>query len=204
MNKNYITIISKPFLKLTKNQKLNKYVTCKCVCGNIKDILLTSIKSNKTKSCGCYHKLRNQEVQITHGLTKHPLYKIWKTIKARCLRKTDNNYKRYGQRGIKICDEWLIFINFYNWAISNGWKKELSIERKNNYENYCPENCKFATRKEQNNNTRRNRKIIAFNEIKNLSQWSEDYRCKVTYHTLKRRLNLGWNHEEAITTPKLR
>lgn len=196
---NKLIIIKGPYKKLY-NTKYKLVVLCKCSCGNIKEILHQSILQHKTKSCGCYHKERNKEVQTTHGLRKHSIYAIWKSMKQRCYNFKNKGYKNYGKRGIKVCQEWLDnFQTFYDWAIQNGYKKGLSIERKENNGNYCPENCKWASKQEQANNTRSNNRIYAFNETKTLMQWSKDSRCNVNYDCLKRRIILGWDSEKAIT-----
>jgi hypothetical protein len=90
------------------------------------------------------------EKRKMHGLTKHPLYKKWADMKKRCYNKNVDRYKNYGALGIEVCEEWKNnFFSFYNWSIENGWKEGLTIERKDNYGNYCPENCKYIPFNEQ-------------------------------------------------------
>jgi hypothetical protein len=115
---------------------------CRCECGKELDVLVYALLRGNTKSCGCLHK----DVLTTHDLTKHPLYKKWDGIKSRCYRKKDISYPHYGARGITMCDEWKEnFQRFYDWAIMNGWKKGLQIDRLDNDGNYEPANCTFAT-----------------------------------------------------------
>lgn len=89
-----------------------------------------------------------------HGLSSHNLYYRWNGILDRCNNKNSPQYKYYGERGIEVCEEWKKFIPFYNWAINNGYKKELEIDRINNNGNYCPENCRFVNHLIQMNNKR--------------------------------------------------
>ena len=87
-----------------------------------------------------------------HGLSKHPLNKIWRSMRRRCNNQSSSSYQRYGGRGISVCDEWNNFETFYRWAISNGWADGLSIDRIDNDRGYSPDNCRFASRKEQSRN----------------------------------------------------
>lgn len=201
---NRLTITSEPYTKDCGTYK-TKFVKCKCKCGNLIEVRLQSVKDSNTKSCGCLNiETRNKLKGITtHGLSKHPLYSLWQDIKNRCYNKKVNNYNDYGGRGIIVCKEWKNdFVVFYNWAINNGWGKGLEIDRKNNNGNYEPGNCRFGSSKANSNNRRSNIFIKAFNEEKTISQWIDDTRCSIKYKTLWRRINMGWNVERAITTPK--
>lgn len=131
----------------------HSYYKCKCDCGNHCVVLGTHLTRGSTTSCGC----RALEVQKTHGLSKHRLYRIWKNMRQRCLNSNLPRYEDYGGRGISICDEWLDdFKSFYDWAMSNGYRDDLSIDRIDNERGYEPGNCRWATDAEQTQNTRRN------------------------------------------------
>jgi hypothetical protein len=122
-------------------------------------------------------------------------------MKDRCYRHKNNQYKDYGGRGISVCDEWLNnFQAFYDWAMSHGYKEELTIDRIDNNGNYEPSNCRWATRKEQNNNTRRNRRVEFNNESHTVKEWCD--MLGITQSVFYHRLARGWTVEEALTGNK--
>lgn len=93
----------------------------------------------------------------THGLTQHPLYAVWFSMKSRCLTTTHHAFKDYGGRGIGVSSAWLEFEPFYEWAVAAGWTPGLSLERRNNELGYCAANCHFATKAQQAHNRRDNK-----------------------------------------------
>ena len=100
---------------------------------------------------------------VKHHLTNHPLYSVWINMKGRCYNPNDKSFKDYGGRGIRVCDEWINnFIAFYEWSMTNGYKKNLSIDRIDVNGNYEPSNCRWATIDVQSNN-KRNTIFIEFN-----------------------------------------
>ena len=122
-------------------------------------------------------------------------------MKNRCYNKNDSHYPRWGGRGIQICSEWLFdFDNFREWALYNGYADNLTIDRINNDGNYCPDNCRWVTVAEQNNNQRTNRLITYNGKTQNLKQWSKE--LHINYGTLLSRLDESkWSIEKAFTTP---
>lgn len=127
---------------------------CKCSCGNEKYIIASHLKKGLVKSCGCLYK-ETRGINKTHGLWGSTLYWIFASMKRRCYAPKDPHFDNYGGRGIEICDHWLNdFKSFYDWAISNGWEKGLQIDRINNNSDYEPSNCRFTTRKVNQNNRR--------------------------------------------------
>lgn len=136
----------------------------------------------------------------THGLSKTRLHRIWHSMYCRCYYPSTNQYKNYGGKGIKVCEEWKYaqgFINFYNWAINNGYSDELTIDRIDNEKDYSPENCRWLTLKEQSNH-RTNNRVIEYNGIKHtLSEWCEIYNINPV--TFSDRLKRGWTLEQALT-----
>lgn len=131
---------------------------CECDCGNKKIISGKSLRNGHTQSCGCYHKKQISKLNLKHGKSNLRIHKIWSNIKQRCFNENNLRYQYYGARGITICNEWKDdFMSFYNWAMMNGYKDNLSIDRIDVNGNYEPSNCRWATQSEQNANTR-NRK----------------------------------------------
>jgi hypothetical protein len=107
-------------------------------------------------------------------------------MKNRCYYEKHNRYKNYGQKGIIVCSEWLVFLNFYNWAIKNGWEEGLTIDRIDNSKNYEPSNCRFLTKKLQNRNRTTNRYFTYMGETKTIIEWSE--KLNIKYETLRQRI----------------
>ncbi len=123
-------------------------------------------------------------------------------MKERCYNTANKDYPNYGGRGIKVCDEWLSdFDKFMSWALSSGFEYRLTLDRVDVNGNYCPANCRFVSRKEQNRNMRKNVVLTAFGETKLLLDWINDDRCAVEYGTLSSRIRRGMSPEEAMTKP---
>lgn len=153
--------------------------------------------SKRNKETGLYSKYGIE----TTGKDKR-IYRIWSHLKDRCFCKTNKDYKKYGLRGITICNDWKDkqkgFINFYNWSINNGYKDNLTIDRINNNGNYEPNNCRWVTLLEQARNRRNNKNITYNNETHCISEWAEILNIprKCLEHRLKK-----WSMEQAFTKP---
>ena len=131
--------------------------------------------------------------------TTSGLYNSWKHMKERCYNPCCKHYRYWGGRGITVCDAWRIdFLAFKEWALANGYKKGLTIDRIDNDGNYEPSNCRWATKKEQSNNRRCLRYLTYKGETKTISEWSRITGIKVT--TLYMRVTAyGWSVERALT-----
>lgn len=140
-------------------------------------------------------------MSITHRLSKTPLYTIFHSMKGRCYNTNSASYKNYGGRGIKICEEWLNnFELFYHWAINNGWRKGLEIDRINVNGNYCPNNCRFVPRILNARNTTKNKPITYNGQTKCLSDWC--HLLNMNYSTMYSRIIVKkLSPEEAFSIP---
>lgn len=184
----------------TSNSKKPTWL-CKCTCGNETIVVSPSLLRGVTKSCGCLHKEQMERGNIKHGLRYTRIYKIWLGLQQRTGNVKNPNFADYGGRGIDVCAEWKEdFMAFYNWAMDNGYQENLSLDRKDNDKGYTPDNCRWATQKEQCNNQRTNRYITYLNETKTMKQWSEE--TGIPYSLLAARIDkLGWCIERALTEP---
>lgn len=163
------------------------YWHCLCDCGIEKDVLASHLTSGKIVSCGCLSAERIANLNRKHGMGNTRIYKIWCGMKTRCYNKNSKSYENYGGRGITVCDEWIHdFMNFYDWAMLNGYTDELSIDRIDNDGNYEPKNCRWTTHKEQSNNTRRTRLFLHNGVIKSLKQIATDE--NIDYKMLARKM----------------
>lgn len=200
-------LVGKRFGELTViasgNDLLNTYGRpiatweCKCSCGKIVTVRGNQLTGGKAKSCGHLRSERTAEFHTIHGKSHDRIYGIWKNMNARC---RDMNNESYGGRGITVCKDWQNdFKNFYNWAVENGYSESLTIDRIDVNGNYCPENCRWATDKEQARNTRYNR-IFEYNgETKCLAEWCEVF--GIIYNTAFSRISRGATKIDDICRP---
>lgn len=174
---------------------------CKCDCGKQKTVLASCLKRGLTISCGCFSSEQKSKRTKTHGFgNRDRLYRIWSNMKSRCYSQTDRNFKRYGARGIEICQEWRTdFLKFREWAIANGYQDGLSIDRIDNNKGYSPDNCRWADRTTQSNNRRTNVFITYHGETHTIAEWAMITGVKSA--TLASRKAHGWSDEECIEIP---
>lgn len=179
---------------------------CKCDCGNIHEVVSRSLVNGSSKSCGClgHGKFRNKTTE-KHGYSKERLYRVWGCMLNRCYDPNRSEYKNYGGRGIKVCNEWKnSYKAFREWAYSNGYDKSLSgrecsLDRVDSDGDYEPGNCRWISMSEQAWNKRdtvwlnyRGRSIT-FGEAEKIGG--------IAASTIRGRLKRGWTTERAIEQP---
>jgi len=177
-----------------KDKNYRSFHLCQCICGNKKIITDYSLKVS-TRSCGCIQKEVVSKTNSTHKMRLTSEYNIWSKMKSRCESPGQKSYKYYGAKGIKVCKRWQKFENFF---ADMGQRPTLkhSIDRKDNSKGYCPDNCRWATPKEQGANKTNNKKITIGTETKHLEEW---VRISGTpQSTIKNRLNRGWSNISAV------
>ena len=162
---------------LAETDTRKTYWVCKCDCGNMKTVRSDSLLCGAIKSCGCI-KRRQDEVNLTknhrHRMSGTRIYQEWQGMKGRCYNKGNARYANWGGRGIEVCEQWRnSFENFYAWAMANGYQDDLTIDRIDNNGDYCPENCRWVSQKEQSRNRRSNINITIGNSTRTLIEWCE-------------------------------
>lgn len=203
-----VDLLGRRFGRLTVLERAYKdkkqYWKCICDCGNIVFSNTSNLKSGNTKSCGCYSAEIKSKTHKKHGMRHTRLYSIWLNMRERCYRESNNRYKSYGGKGITVCDEWMGdngFVNFYNWAMNNGYGDNLTLERMDNNEKYCAENCRWATMKEQQNHRTNNHYVTINGITKTFKEWCDSGQFGVSYATAKTRISRNWKDVDAITIP---
>lgn len=171
---------------------------CKCDCGKTIEVRAQSLRQGHTKSCGCFNSDQKRDICIerntTHGLTGTRTYHIWENMLGRCLNKASTTYAKYGARGISVCERWRKFENFFN--DMGECPLAHTLDRIDSRGNYEPNNCRWATMKEQQNNRLNNRHITYAGETLTLMQWAE--KVGIKRETISRRLEMGWTIERAL------
>jgi len=170
---------------------------CVCNCGGCTTAFGTSLKTNHTQSCGCMRIERAKLATTKHGKRGTPEYDAWHAMRRRCGAESLECYKNYGGRGITVCPEWSSFEQFYA-DMGDRPSEKHSLDRIDNNGNYCKDNCRWATKDEQENN-KRSSKLLSFNgETRTITQWSRLLGISVS--VIRRRLSLGWSIPDTLTT----
>ena len=194
-------------------------VKARCVCGSTKNYRMDSLRSGNTRSCGCVGRLAKSEAakkrrsgdrvetypetirNSSNGESKTPLYAVWRTMIARCYNPGHNRFHAYGARGVSVDVSWHDFVDFRDWATSNGYRKGLTLDRINTDGPYSPKNCRWVDQKTQQNRRRNNVVVEAFGEKKTLAEWAADPRCVPSYKMLHQRYRKWGDLELALTAP---
>ena len=143
-----LTVLERVYDKEREDNQHTTFWKCRCECGNYIIASRNHLKDGHIRSCGCLHDENACIVNKTHGKTHERIHAIWTNLKQRCTNPNNAKFKRYGARGIKVCDEWAnSFENFYEWSIQHGFDpnlpaSECTIDRINNDGNYEPSNCR--------------------------------------------------------------
>lgn len=169
--------IERDNIRKAEGKKPKTYWFCKCECGNITSVESVSLRSGATTSCGCYGKEQRLKAQTKHGLSGTRIKRIYYNMLSRCYNPKTPKFKNHGGREIKVCDEWLGengFINFVNWAMSNGYDEDLTLDRIDNDGNYSPDNCRWANEEIQHKNRRITLYIEYNGEKKTVQEWSKE------------------------------
>lgn len=152
---------------------------CRCDCGNELEVRACNLKSGNSSSCGCLQRENAAIKKYKHGQTGTKLFVAWVHIKQRCFNSKDKAFKYYGGRGITVCDEWKNdFQAFHDWAMSNGYADNLTIDRIDVNGNYEPSNCRWITIQEQQRNKRDNTKVVFNGYCKTVGEWAKEFDCR--------------------------
>ena len=178
-------------LVLCREKRTDRGAVWKCVCDCGKEITTReySLLSGHTKSCGC----RRKEFGIKHGYSSDIFYRYWRCMMSRCYKTNNASYPFYGGRGIYVCDDWHEFKKFRAWAEASNYADGKTLDRVDVEKGYSPENCRWATKKEQARNRRNN----VMYKGKSLAEWAEN--VGLPYWKVYNRIrNNGWPIEEAL------
>ena len=200
-----IDLVGKRFGKIVVLEYLGRkhhasYWKCQCDCGNIVKCYYGNLVKGTTTSCGCLRSYYAQRTRNCHGESTSRLYDEWARMRNRCYNKNSRDYQRYGGRGIKICEEWSTYWPFREWAVSNGYEDDLSLDRIEVNGDYSPQNCRWITMKEQASNKRNNVFIEYRGERKNIAQWARE--LGLLKETINWRVKAGWSPEECLVGKK--
>ncbi len=168
---------------------------CRCDCGSERLIYGGHLRRANQQSCGCARREKNTK----HGLSnRHSAYQAWVAMMGRCYNSQSKAYANYGGRGIRVCDRWHDPVQFCS-DMGPRPSAEHSIDRIDNDGNYEPENCRWATKKQQMNNRRVSRKITHNGQTRTVAKWAAD--LGIGWHIIAQRISRGWTTKEAIETP---
>lgn len=170
---------------------------CICDCGNETVVPTSYLRSGHTTSCGCALIERQALGNPIHGASHKRVYTTWLNMKHRCDDPGTEGYSNYGGRGIRVCERWHSFENFY--ADMGDPPHMMTLDRIDNDGNYDPTNCRWASKHTQSRNKRTNRNITIDDKTMCLKDWCKYYSIEIA--TVYARLKRGWNIEEALTCP---
>lgn len=192
-----LTVTAQAEAHITTGGERKRCWVCICDCGNTSLATTQDLRKGDKRSCGCLKRDLDVARAIVHGKSGTHLYNVWKAMRRRCSDARQSDYKDYGGRGIRVCEEWSDnYLAFECWALNNGYKNGLTIDRIDTNGNYTPSNCRWATHQEQCNNRRSN--VLYENDgvIHNIKTWSEI--SGIPYNTLYMRLRKHGDIKRAL------
>lgn len=178
--------------RLTEGSGKVKYWDCLCDCGERKSVFGSDLKRGGSKSCGCLTREVSAARLSEHGMSFHAAYRNWIQAKSRCYNVSNSEWKNYGKRRIRLCREWQTFEGFWK-DMGPTWQEGLTLDRISNRKGYAPDNCRWATSKEQANNRRDNHPIDTPKGRMNITQAAEEFGINPV--TLFRRVYADWPTE---------
>lgn len=192
------------YQQILKRKSTKIRYMCLCSCG--KKVIAEGyrLRSGHKRSCGCLQRdaaTKSGKNRRKHGYAgddRPPEYMTWVRMRRRCQNSESDDYSNYGGRGISVCDRWEIFSNFLE-DMGKRPSKHHSIDRINNNGNYTPDNCRWATIKQQNRNKRTTRELTIERKTLGLGEWAEI--SGINLETIRSRLNRGWSSETAVFGP---
>jgi len=178
---------------------------CRCDCGSVKAINVNSLRRGLSTSCGCYRSERSTTHGRSDGKTGQPpdrAYSAWEAMKQRCLNPKAGKYPKYGGAGITVCERWIHSFENFLADMGPAPSNEHSLDRKDGTRGYEPDNCRWATRQEQQRNLKTNRRLVVGGEL--LSFRDACDRVGTSYDLAQTRIKRGWSTEDAVFKPKAR
>ena len=201
----YLTVVSDE-VRLPNGRYKHRVV---CDCGKETIATWRELMDGHKRSCGClrrkveeYRKTNTRKEKACDKLTHKHLYSVWSNMRQRCENPRNSSYKSYGGRGISVCIEWLDFRKFEDWALDSGYDPRLTIDRINNDGDYTPENCRWATKKEQCNNQRKTVMVTIGGETRSARSFAEEN--GISPDLALDRIKRGWDPVDAVTRPPIK
>jgi hypothetical protein len=192
----FLRVLSQAESRRNPGGKLVTHWLCRCTrCGTEKVIAGNSLRMGLTKSCGCYQVEAVTKANTKHGDYQDPLYNSFNMMWQRCTNRSRPEWKRYGGRGITVCNRWQDYANFKA-DMGPTYQVGMTLDRINNDGNYEPSNCRWATRKMQQRNRWTGHWITLDGETKRVSEWAE--KVGLDFHVIAKRLRRGWTEREAV------
>lgn len=176
-----------------------RFWRCLCDCGQETVVAHGRLRDGGVMSCGCLRREMVAAKNTRHGKSKCPEYEVWSSMKKRCQNPAFRSFHNYGGRGVAVCEEWASSFERFLEDMGPRPDENHTLERIDNDGNYEPGNCRWATRREQMNNIRKNVVLVVDGEAATLAEWCR--RNGIAHSSVLKRLANGWDVKRAVTTP---